>query len=108
MSNRYGIETVELQRVATIAVESYIRALEDEGMLTESADYILANYSIVTYQKGFWGSLVEKIFGIDKEKTGDNIYFRTVKQIYHKKQKQGDPPSPQRNFRLVELKKDDG
>ena len=106
MSNLYKIDVNDVQRIATKAIESYIKTLEDEGVLSESADYILANYSIVTYEKGFWGSLVEKIFGIDKEQKNDSIYMRTVKHIYHKKQRDDPSGSQQRNLKLVERLKD--
>ena len=76
------ISDEQVQKIATIAVESYIRALDGEGMLNESADYILTYYSIVSYKKGFWGSLVEKLFKIDNDAS---LYFRTVKHIIHTK-----------------------
>lgn len=101
------IDNEQIQRIATIAVETYIRTLEDEGMLSESADYILANYSVVSYERGFWGSLVERLFGIDKDKGGEKIYFRTVKHIYHKKQKQGGDDGGSRVLRLLDSKEKD-
>lgn len=98
------VDNEHIQRIATIAVETYIRTLEDEGMLNESADYILANYSVVSYERGFWGSLVERLFGIDKDKNGEKIYFRTVKHIYHKKQKTGGEDNGGRVLRLLDQK----
>jgi hypothetical protein len=102
MSKNIICDNEHFQRTATIAVETYIRTLEDEGMLNESADYILANYSVVSYEKGFWGSLVERLFGIDKDKDGEKIYFRTVKHIYHKKQKQGGEDGGGRVLKLLD------
>jgi hypothetical protein len=98
----------DVQRIATLAVETYIRALEDEGMLSESSDFVLANYSVVSYKKGFWGSVVERLFGIDKDENREKIYFRTVKQIIHSKRQKQDSSGPgAKVFRLIDSKDED-
>jgi hypothetical protein len=99
----------QYQRIATVAVESYIRTLEDEGLLRAPADKVLSNYSIVAYKKGFWGSIVEKVFGIHNAPEG-SVYFRTVKHIYHSKE-QPRPQEPEespkgRVLSLIDKKKD--
>ena len=75
-------------RIATVAIESYIKALEDEGLLKQSSEAILTQYSIVAFRKGFWSRFVDKFFGIDQEKDGA-LFFRTVKHIIHAKEEPG-------------------
>jgi hypothetical protein len=61
---------------------------EDEGLLKQSAEAILTQYSIVTFRKGFWSKFVDKFFKVDQAKDGV-IFFRTVKQIIHAKEEPG-------------------
>lgn len=74
------VSTEDVQRIATLACESYIRALEDEGVLKHSAESILTQYSILVYEKGWFSKFVDSFF-----KTGDGLNFRTVKHIIHAK-----------------------
>lgn len=80
------VSTEDVQRIATLACESYIRALEDEGVLKHSAESILTQYSILVYEKGWFSKFVDSFF-----KTGDGLNFRTVKHIIHKKNDNSGP-----------------
>jgi hypothetical protein len=102
-----SIDDAMVQKIATIAVESYIRALEDEGLLKQSAEVILTKYSIVSYRRGFWGRFVEKFFKIDQSEN-ENIWFRTVKHIIHTNEDPVSGPGKRNNvLSLVSSEKTD-
>ena len=86
----------DIQKIATVACESYTRALEGEGLLNQSAESILTQYSIVVYEKGWFSKFVDSFF-----KTGDGLNFRTVKHIIHVKK--NDNNNDPKNIREAQI-----
>lgn len=92
------VSTEEVQKIATLACESYIRALEDEGVLKHSSESILTQYSILVYEKGWFSKFVDSFF-----KTGDGLNFRTVKHIIHAKNDNNSGPKDTREAQVLSI-----
>ena len=88
----------DVQKIATLACESYIRALEGEGLLKHSAESILTRYSILVYEKGWFSKFVDAFF-----KTGDGLNFRTVKHIIHIKSDNNNGPKDTREGQILSI-----
>ena len=92
------VSNEEVQKIATMACESYIKALEDEGLLKHSAESILTQYSILVYEKGWFSKFVDSFF-----KTGDGLNFRTVKHIIHAKNDNNSGPKDTREAQVLSI-----
>ncbi len=92
------VSNEEVQKIATMACESYIKALEDEGLLKYSAESILTQYSILVYEKGWFSKFVDSFF-----KTGDGLNFRTVRHIIHAKNDNNSGPKDTREAQVLSI-----
>lgn len=100
MSTTWAMTRDDVQRVATVAVESYLKALEDEGLLKQSAESIQVQYSIIVFEKGWFSKFFDSFF----KTQGDGAWnFRTVKHIIHTKKNATEPSPDDREGNIISI-----
>lgn len=73
--NVYSLTVNDIQAAANDAVRIVLKFLENDGVLTMSADDVCATYAIVAYEKGMLGKFIDRITNQDE----NSISYRVVK-----------------------------
>jgi len=65
----YTLTLEDFTKYANIAKEIVVSSLAKEGYLTEEqAEEILGKYTMLTQRKGFLGSVIDKVRGLEADK----------------------------------------